>query len=214
MGINTLDKKLAEVFSENAREIVVLTVLFFAGLAAGTVVSLRMSGAQHDAVSEYMDCFFSAYTLRGADRGNVCMASVANNIRCLLIMCIPLLSAWLTPFLAAQIALKGFKIGFSVAFLTGMYGFFGAAVGFFSLFWQILFTLPALVLCGAKIMNFSFRLGGGIIGFSRFKNIGNKVYINLIFALITAVFVILAGGIFDGYAAAAMTLSLCGISEV
>ncbi len=214
MGTNTVSKKLTAVFSENAREIVVLAALFFAGLAVGTAVSLKMSEAQSEAVAEYMECFFSAYTLQGADRGGVCMASVLNNIRCLLIMCIPLLSAWLIPFLAAQIALKGFKIGFSVGFLTAAYGIFGASVGFFSLFWQILFTLPALVLCGAKIMNFSFRLGGRIRGLSRFKNIGSEVYINLIFALISAVFVILAGGIFDGYAATAITLSLCGISEV
>ena len=211
MGTYILGKKMAVGFLDNAREIIALATLFFIGLIVGTVVSVRLSEIQSGSVSEYMDCFFSAYTLQGADKGNVFKVSVLSNIKCLLMMCLPLFSAWLLPFLLAQIALKGFKIGFSVGFLTNVYGAFGVAVGFFSLFWHILFTLPILVLCGAKIMSFSLGLGGSIKGFSRFKSVNSRVYINLVGILLTAVLIIVLGGLFDGYAVTAITLSLCGI---
>lgn len=211
MNMSALSKRAVAGFSENNREITALAAVFFIGLTAGAIASVNLSGSQNSDISGYIDSFFSAYAFQGADKWSVCLNSIAHNVKPLLIMCISLVSVWLMPLLMAQFALRGFKMGFSISFLAHTYGLSGVIIGLPSFFWHILFTLPALIFCGAYMMKFSLKLKGGGRGFLRFKHVSGKVYIKLIAALIAAVVVIALGGLFDGYAATLITLSLCGI---
>ena len=130
--------------SDNKRQYAVVIAALVAGMALGCLSALRMSGQQFESLSGYTENFVSSYNLQPVSRSRVFISSAMGNIKTVLFLWVSGLWVGLIPFAIFHIGVKGYKIGFSTAFLVSAYRGRGVLFALMSMLPQMIIFVPAL----------------------------------------------------------------------
>lgn len=181
-------KTFTDYFFRN-RLLFVLTVFcIMSGTVIGSLSAASISGERFDALSGYMNNFLSAYGIQSANRSEIFLFSLYANIKILLFMWVSGLWIGFIPIGLLQLGIKGYKLGFTVAFLIQLYGGKGIMLILVSLLSQVLFLIPALMFFAVFNLKFAvelrrIRLRGNLPD----KDVYFKNFLALLFVLIILV---------------------------
>ena len=134
--------KLTQEFADNKRLYIPVVMLFFLGILIGTISALTSSSDAD--VKNYFDRFISAYPLQGAGRSEIFRLSLLNYLHLAALLWISGWFVWLLPLGAIQIGLKGFRTGFTIAYLLKCYQWRGFLLALMAILPQSIILIPAL----------------------------------------------------------------------
>lgn len=184
--------------NESKRIYLIPVISIIIGTVLGTAAALVLSGDTAQKVSEYLNNFFSVYSLHGVNKGEIFKISMYNNLKMLLILWMSGLSVFLLPFLSVYIAGKGFKLGFAISFLIKTYSYAGAFLSCTSMLSQALIIIPTLIIFSA----YSIRLALKLKWIRRNKVSGDekrKLFLSNLSAIILSVLVMIFASYIDSY---------------
>lgn len=184
--------------NESKRIYLIPVISLIIGTVLGTAAALVLSGDTAQKVSEYLNNFFSVYSLHGVNKGEIFKISMYNNLKMLLILWVSGLSVFLLPFLSVYIVGKGFKLGFAISFLIKTYSYAGAFLSCTSMLSQALIIIPTLIIFSA----YSIRLALKLKWIRRNKISGDekrKLFLSNLSAIILSVLVMIFASYIDSY---------------
>lgn len=182
---------LGNSLSSNLKTYITLAICLIAGIIGGSLFAIFKNTTDTDALLGYIEQFVSGYQLTGASKMQIFLLSLANNLKTgICILCISLFYI-LLPLLFVNFFSKGFRIGFTVAFIIKGYGLGGSLFALVSLLPQNIIYLFATVIYSvfAFIQTIEIRRlrREGVL--YRYKNrmIINTIAAFLVFLIFTAV---------------------------
>ncbi len=136
--------KCTRELSDNKRQYALAAGLFLLGILIGSIAAITSKRADSAEMKAYFDRFLSAYPLQGAARSEIFQISMLNYLRLAALMWIAGWLVWLLPLGALQVGIKGFRTGFTVAYLLRCYQLRGILLAVISILPQNLILIPAL----------------------------------------------------------------------
>ena len=137
---------LGNSLSSNLKTYIALAVCLILGIVGGSLFAIFKNTADTDALLTYIEHFVSGYQLTGASKAQILLLSLVNNLKTgICILCISLFYI-LLPLLFVNFFSKGFRIGFTVAFIIKGYGLGGSLFALVSLLPQNIIYLFATVI--------------------------------------------------------------------
>ncbi len=153
-----LFRNIADYIVNNRMKYIFACICLVFGVVIGSLLAVFSSCEQYNALGNYMNNFVSAHILQPISRNSVFCFSVYNNFKIVLFMWISGFGIALIPLGVLQLVAKGYKIGFTTAFLAQLYGFKGILLSFISIIPQLLFFIPMLISYAVFNFNFAFEL--------------------------------------------------------
>ena len=203
-----LFKTITDYIVDNKWKFFIITSCLVSGVVIGSLSAIFLKGADFSVLGTYMNNFVSAHTLQTADRGAVFGFSVYNNIKTILFMWVSGFWIALIPIGFLQVFSKGYRIGFTSAFLVQLYGGKGILFLFSALLPQIIIVLPIIMVYSVFNVNFAFILRHvrqkGQSALER-KDLLIK---NLIF-LILVTFILVLSSLIDAYVVPPILKPIC-----
>lgn len=189
---------VAEHISDNKHYYAVVIAALFAGLVLGSVSAASMEGEQYTNLSGFMDNFISSYNLQPVNKTRVLMNSIAGNIKTVLFLWVSGMWVGLIPFAIFQMGVKGYKLGFSAAFLVSAYKGRGILFAVMSLMPQILILMPILTVY--TVFNIKYAMS---VRKMRLRNASDTVrrdmYIRNFLCVLGVVAVVFVCSLFDAF---------------
>ncbi|CAB3392832.1 MULTISPECIES: stage II sporulation protein M [Kyrpidia] len=143
-----------------------VAVLFLVGVFFGAIIEGSLGPSQKQLLADEVGSFLTMLTAgQGAAPGDVVRHAAAVNLRWVAFIWIFGLSIIGLPLIVGMVFLKGFVIGFSVAFFVEKYAWPGFVVSMAGMLPQNLLTVPALMACATAGIAFSLELIR--VGFAR-----------------------------------------------
>ena len=121
-------------------------MIFISGVAFGGYTLLGLTEARMSELKNYTDKFFSVNVLNLSDRKAVFQHNLFESIKIITLIWVSGFYVFLIPVSLVQIFLKGFRCGFTIAYLIGVYGLKGMLYSFFNYFSGNLILLPLIIL--------------------------------------------------------------------
>lgn len=137
---------LGNSLSSNAKTYITLAVFLILGIAGGSLLAIFKNASDTDSLLTYIEQFVSGYQLTGASKVQIFSLSFVNNLKTGILILTVSLFYILLPILFINFFAKGFRIGFTVAFIVKCYGFSGSLFAFVSLLPQNVIYLFATVI--------------------------------------------------------------------
>ena len=190
MKRNNLIKISTDYITQNRLQYLISCVCLLSGIVIGSLSAVSLIHNDGGiSLRIYFENFISAYSIQNINRGEVFIYSIYNNIKVLLFIWLSGLWIGFIPFGLLQIGIKGFKLGFTVAFVIVMYNLRGILFSLCLIIPQIMFMIPILLTYVVFNINFAFKLHYIRKNGHTLMNHKNLCYKNLIFLVI--VFVVL-----------------------
>ncbi len=151
---------LADYFQERIGLFVFLAAVLVAGIVAGALVAKGMGDFNRTELVTYFEEFVQNLNDSRIAPGSteILRWSLAQNLKTAAILWILGVTVVGFPGVLAVIFLRGFTLGFSVAFLVGELGLKGILVSLLALIPQATFTIPAFLIQGVAALSFSLML--------------------------------------------------------
>lgn len=202
--------KLNQELKSNKRFYVFAALLFLAGIVLGSIFS-AVSDAETDSnIKGYIDKFLFAYPLQGAAGSEIFKLSAMNNIRFLIILSTSGCFIYLIPLGAFQIGLKGFRIGYTIAYLLKCYGFKGILLALFSVMPQNIILIP--LVCFFFVSRIKSALSGkSIAGTGVSFSAKRKFYTKDLIISITVIAIVLICSVIEGYLVPIFLKPVCSL---
>lgn len=167
MRLKELEKTVLQQCGRNRALYLIVALFLILGLIIGTIAALVLKNTELSAATDYMSRFFSAYSLQSVNKHEVFQIALYNNFKSLLFLWMSGLSLFLVPFALLQVGIKGFKLGFAIAFLSKMFHWKGVLFALISMLPQNLIVLPVFILYGVFIV----RKAGQLYQLKRKNNV-------------------------------------------
>ncbi|MBX6395604.1 MAG: stage II sporulation protein M [Alicyclobacillaceae bacterium] len=136
-----------------------VAVLFLVGVFFGAIIEGSLGAAQKQALADETSRFFTVVAAgRGASVTDIARHAAAVHLKWVAFIWIFGLSIVGMPFIVGLVFLKGFVIGFSIAFFVEKYAWPGFFVSMAGMLPQNLLAVPALMACATAGLAFSFDL--------------------------------------------------------
>lgn len=140
----------------NRIKIFLVIFSLFSGIIIGAVLStLSLSENFND---QYLNNFISAYNLQGAIPTDVFRNAIISNLRVVFCIWIAGTLIWLSPLIFIEFLLKGFGIGYTIAYLSAVGGLKGFLLSAFSLVVQNIVFIPAIIIFSVMQISFSKKM--------------------------------------------------------
>lgn len=182
---------LGNSLSSNAKTYITLAGFLILGIAGGSLFAIFKNASDTDLLLTYIEQFISGYQLTGASKIQIFSLSFVNNLKTGILILSVSLFYILLPLLFINFFAKGFRIGFTVAFIVKCYGLGGSLFALVSLLPQNIIYLSATVIYSvfAFIQAFEIRRlrKEGILYKYKSKIILNTLTAFLLFLLLTTV---------------------------
>ena len=123
--MNGLKSLINEHMHANKRTYALLTVCLVVGIVLGSISASVLAVEQNELLLKYFNTFFSAYTIQNINPHAIFLASLMSNTPTVFYIWLSGFFAVTIPFILFQVGLKGFKAGFSAAFLIKSYAMKG-----------------------------------------------------------------------------------------
>lgn len=153
-----LRRSIFEYVADNRLQYISVAVAILVGTALGAVSAVSVSGDGYESLSGYLNNFISAYNLQTVSRARIFETSMYNNIKLILFLWISGLWVGLIPFTFLQVGIKGYKVGFSAAFLTMAYKGKGALLALTALLPQFVILIPCLTVFAVFNIKYAMSL--------------------------------------------------------
>lgn len=141
-----LRRTFAEHLADNKIQYTVVIAVLALGTVVGAVSAAAMNEENLKALGEYTDGFATAFNLSPIGGMSVFRASMYENIKLVLFLWLSGLWIGLIPIAILQIGIKGFKLGFTTAFMVQMYKLKGLVFAAVSIMPQLVLLIPALMI--------------------------------------------------------------------
>ena len=151
-------KIFTDYFFRNRILFILTAFCVLAGMIIGSLSAVSIKDQRFDALGEYLNNFLSAYGIQSAKRSEVFAFSLYTNIKILLFMWASGLWVGFIPFGLLQLGIKGYKLGFTAAFLVQLYGGKGILLVLVSLLPQVMILFPALMFYAVFNLKFAIEL--------------------------------------------------------
>ena len=182
---------LGNSLSSNAKTYITLAGFLILGIAGGSLFAIFKNASDTDLLLTYIEQFISGYHLTGASKVQIFSLSFVNNLKTGILILSVSLFYILLPLLFINFFAKGFRIGFTVAFIVKCYGLGGSLFALVSLLPQNIIYLSATVIYSvfAFIQALEIRRlrKEGILYKYKSKIILNTLTAFLLFLLLTTV---------------------------
>ncbi len=182
---------LGNSLSSNAKTYITLAGFLILGIAGGSLFAIFKNASDTDSLLTYIEQFISGYQLTGASKVQIFSLSFVNNLKTGILILSVSLFYILLPLLFINFFAKGFRIGFTVAFIVKCYGLGGSLFALVSLLPQNIIYLSATVIYSvfAFIQALEIRRlrKEGILYKYKSKIILNTLTAFLLFLLLTTV---------------------------
>lgn len=165
--------------------------IFLAGIAVGGYSLIMMNAENITSIKDYTDNFFSATVLNGTDNKSIFLFSFIDSFKIITLIWISGFFVFLIPVAFIQIFLKGFRIGFSIAYFSGLYSLKGLLYAFINYFSTNIFLLPLIIFFTVFCIKNSVKKGQGAK-----KRIFSLSNISVYIVFVALSFVL---SLFDGY---------------
>lgn len=178
------------------------------GLMIGTFLALTLEGAALSEVKDYMGRFFSAYSLQSVNKQEVFRIALYNNFKSLLLFWISGLSLFFIPFTLFQMGVKGFKVGFAIAFLTKIFRWKGVLFAIVSMLPQNLIMLPLFILYSVFII----RKAGQLYQLKQKSNVKlekKRLYLSGLKSVIVMSVLLVICSVLEGYFVPVVAKPIC-----
>lgn len=133
MGVIFL-KKISDTLSvyitKNKVLFIFCTLIFLLGLAVGAQFLKFVPEADFLNIRAGMDTYFSVSEIQSVSKWDSALSCLGKNLSTIFLIWISGFFVFLIPVIFLQLFLKGLRLGFSVAFLCGMYGAKGISFSF------------------------------------------------------------------------------------
>ena len=145
---------------------VFLLVVLIMGSVSGAFAVKTLSPEQNDDLTSYIHTFFQAFPMvQPVDSlANVRLAFLGNIAKTVGLMWLLGLSVLGAPFILALLFLRGFVLGFTVAFMVKEMVFRGIALAIASVIPHNLLMVPAIILAGGASFSFSWAALQTLLG--------------------------------------------------
>ncbi len=153
-----LIKTLTEYIKDNKRQYAVVIAALLIGTVLGSFSATMLDSGQFESLSSYTDNFISSYNLQPISKTGVFLSSVIANIKTVFFLWLSGLWVGLIPFTLFQTGVKGYKLGFSTAFLVSAYNGKGLVFAILSMLPQVLIFLPALTVYAVFSIKYSISV--------------------------------------------------------
>ena len=137
---------LGNSLSSNAKTYITLAGFLILGIAGGSLFAIFKNASDTDLLLTYIEQFISGYQLTGASKVQIFSLSFVNNLKTGILILSVSLFYILLPLLFINFFAKGFRIGFTVAFIVKCYGLGGSLFALVSLLPQNIIYLSATVI--------------------------------------------------------------------
>lgn len=137
---------LGNSLSSNAKTYITLAGFLILGIAGGSLFAIFKNASDTDSLLTYIEQFISGYQLTGASKVQIFSLSFVNNLKTGILILSVSLFYILLPLLFINFFAKGFRIGFTVAFIVKCYGLGGSLFALVSLLPQNIIYLSATVI--------------------------------------------------------------------
>lgn len=182
---------LGNSLSSNAKTYITLAGFLILGIAGGSLFAIFKNASDTDSLLTHIEQFISGYQLTGASKVQIFSLSFVNNLKTGILILSVSLFYILLPLLFINFFAKGFRIGFTVAFIVKCYGLGGSLFALVSLLPQNIIYLSATVIYSvfAFIQALEIRRlrKEGILYKYKSKIILNTLTAFLLFLLLTTV---------------------------
>lgn len=138
-----LRRTFAEHLADNKLQYTAVIAVLALGTVVGAVSAAAMNDENLKALGDYTDGFATAFSLSPIGGMNVFRASMYENIKLVLFLWLSGLWIGLIPIALLQIGIRGFKLGFTTAFMVHMYKLKGLAFAVVSVMPQLVLLIPA-----------------------------------------------------------------------
>ena len=202
-----IKKSILDYVVSNKWQVVLLGLALLAGVSVGSLIAVSMKTDTAEATTKYLQNLISAYNLQTVNSGIIFRSALYNNIKVVLFLCLSSIWHGFIPFAVLQIALKGYKLGFTIALSIKTFGIRGIAFALLTSITQIAMFIPAVliytVFCiNVALLNKKVRLG-------RVSVKKNEIYIKCFLALFLVALVSLAAAFVDAYVIPAILKPIC-----
>ncbi|TYP54258.1 stage II sporulation protein M [Thermosediminibacter litoriperuensis] len=153
--MNYLIIKLADYMKRNLGYYFILSFILVAGVIAGSVSVKLLSDPQKQELLNYIELFFTNVQNVNIDSSTVFYASVLNNLKTALVICLAGLLVISFPVILIVIFFRGYILGFTVGFLVVEFGIKGSIFALLSILPQNIIIIPAIISIGVTGMYFA-----------------------------------------------------------
>lgn len=165
-----LIQTLTDYIADNKRQYAVVLAALLIGTVLGSFSAVNLDSEKFESLSRYTDSFISSYNLQPVSKTGVFLSSVATNIKTVFFLWLSGLWVGLIPLTLFQTGIRGYKLGFSTAFLVSAYNGKGLIFAIMSMLPQMLIFLPALAVYAVFSIKYS-------ISVKRLRNHGNPAQV-------------------------------------
>ena len=210
MKTNHLLKNFQTELKRNHNQYLLVTLALFIGIFLGSMTAVVMKEANAEILHQYIDQFFSAYSLQSVAKSEVFKLSLTGNIKTALIIWVSSFSVFLIPVSIVHMSSKGFSIGFSIAFLIKQFGFRGLLFGVISILPNNLILLPAVIIYTVFSINFALELRRQK-QWSGPNKMKRQMYFGSLSALLIFTLVIVLCSLLEGFILPTLIRPLCSL---
>ncbi len=156
----------------------------------------------------YIDNFLSVYNLQPINRLEIFKTSFYSNTKMVLFLWVCGLWVGLIPFAIIQMGIKGYKIGFSIAFFVQAYQGKGIIFIFLSMMPQIFILIPALMIY--TVFNIKYSLSIHKLNERKsILSVRKDMYLRNFLCIIGIILVIILCSFIDSFVISAMLKPVC-----
>ncbi len=198
----------ADCFADNRIQYLSVIFVLILGAVIGSVSAAAMNSEKYDELSRYMESFASAFNLQPISGARIFKASLYNNIKLVLILWVSSLWIGLIPLALLQIGIKGYKMGFSTAFLIQLYRGKGLIFAAVAVMPQVVLLIPALTVYAVFGMKYAASLhrlrgqGGG-------RGVLKEMYLRSLVCIVGITAVTAVCALFDAFVVPPMLKPVC-----
>ena len=210
MKRNPLIKYSADYLARNRLQYLLVFLCLLLGTVIGSLSAIFLSYEESMGLNSYLYKCISAFTIQNINKFEVFAFSIYNNIKVLLFMWISALWIGLIPLGSLQVAVKGYKLGFTSAFIIAAMKWKGALLALILIIPHVIITFPALTTYAVFNINFAIR-------FRKLRQNGHTLFMhkdlciqNLVFVIVMLV-LLSCCSLIDAFVTPAIFKSICSL---
>ncbi len=177
----------------------VVAAMFAMGFVSGTVAVTALDGPGRQELAQYLDGFFRSLPETPPEPGTLLRDAIATDVlRTTGLMALLGLSIIGSPFVLALVFLRGFALGFSVAFLSSQQLLRGLALAVLAVLPHNLLAVPAMWVAAVAALGFAGGAGKILLGRRDGGRIGHQLAACAA-GMAVSVALLAAAGFVEGY---------------
>ncbi len=193
-----LIKELKERVCKDKNRYFTALFVIAAGFLIGIITAVILNESRTDALNNFLNNFFSAYSLQSVSKAEVFKLSLAENIRTVLVIFIGEFSIFLMPISLLHLGGRSFRLGFLIAFIIRYNFLKGAFLTFIAILPHNIIFMTALVAYCAFTMSVAYEISKVRKDGNEYKN-RKKLYIKSLKPLFIVFLFVLCTSLFEGF---------------